>query len=232
LSYVAVLVGLALINRHELHAQSLQHHNAGERGNVWKSLREGFDYIWTAPAVGLVIVVVGLALLFGSNFNVLLPLFATTILHVGATGFGFFSAAISLGALLAALWLAWSNQQPTIRRVLIGVLTFAVMEAVFAISRSYPLSLALIAGVGFAETSFAAQAITMLQTTAPDHLRGRVMSVCILFFDGSVPLGYLLVGWLADGHGASVALLICALLCLLVGGVGWLWRRLAAPVYS
>ncbi len=225
LSYLAVIAALALINRRELHAQPRA--EAGVRANLWQSLREGFAYVWTTPTVCLLIAIVGLVLLFGSNFSVLLPLFATDVLHRGPTGFGFLSAALSVGALLAALWLAWGNRLPTIRSVLTGALVFAVVEASFAISRSYPLSLALIAGVGFVETSFTTQAITMLQSIVPDHLRGRVMSVCVLFFDGSVPLGYLLVGWLSDRSGAPTALLICAALSLMVAGVGWLWRRLA-----
>ena len=73
--------------------------------------------------------------------------------------------------------------------------------------------------------AFAALAITMLQTVAPNHLRGRVMSVYVLFFDGSVPLGYLLVGWLAGLCGASIALLVCALLSLMVAGAGWMLRK-------
>ena len=223
LSFLAVLVGLALIKSHELYAQALQPTNAGERQNTWAAaLREGVDYVWKTPAVVLVIVVVGLVLLFGSNFNVFLPLFATDVLHVGARGFGFLSAAIGVGALLSALWLAWGNQQPTIRRVLIGTLVFGVLEAVFAVSRNYLLSLVLITSVGFAETAFAQLSISMLQTIAPDHLRGRVMSVCILFFDGSLPLGYLLAGWLSGLYGASIALLICALLALMVAGAGWM----------
>ena len=223
LSFLAVLVGLALIKSHELYAQALQPTNAGERQNTWAAaLREGVDYVWKTPAVVLVIVVVGLVLLFGSNFNVFLPLFATDVLHVGARGFGFLSAAIGVGALLSALWLAWGNQQPTIRRVLIGTLVFGVLEAVFAVSRNYLLSLVLITSVGFAETAFAQLSISMLQTIAPDHLRGRVMSVCILFFDGSLPLGYLLAGWLSGLYGASIALLMCALLALMVAGAGWM----------
>jgi MFS family permease len=85
--------------------------------------------------------------------------------------------------------------------------------------------LVLIASVGLAEMAFATLAITMLQTVAPDHLRGRVLSVSILFFDGSVPLGYLLMGWLAGRYGAPVALLIGALLSLLVTGIGWMRRK-------
>jgi MFS family permease len=225
LSFLAALVGLALINSHELHAQALQPTSASRPQNTWQSLHEGVDYVWKTPAVLLVIVVVGLVLLFGSNFNVLLPLFATGVLHRGATGFGFLSAAIAIGSLCSALWLAWSNQQPTIRRVLIGMLVFGVLEAVFAVSHIYPLSLTLIASVGFAETAFAQLSITMLQTVAPDHLRGRVMSVTLLFFDGSVPLGYLLMGWLSGLYGASIAMLTGALLSLVVAGAGWIWRK-------
>jgi MFS family permease len=225
LSFLAVLVGLALIKSHELHAQALRNRSVGERQNTWQSLREGVAYCWNTPAVLLVILVVGLVLLFGSNFNVVLPLFATDVLHGGATGFGFLSAATAIGSLISALWLAWSHQKPTIRRVLMGMLVFGVLEAVFAISRIYPLSLVLIAGVGFAETAFAQLSIITLQTVAPDHLRGRVMSVTLLFFDGSVPLGYMLMGWLSGLYGAPSAMLIGALLSLLVVGAGWMWHK-------
>jgi hypothetical protein len=112
--------------------------------------------------------------------------------------------------------------------VLIGMLVFGVLEAAFAVSRIYLLSLVLIASVGGAETAFAALALTTLQTVAPDHLRGRVMSVTLLFFDGSLPLGYLLMGWLAGLYGAPTALLLGALLSLLVAGAGWLWHKAAA----
>src|SRR5207248_11101125 len=121
----------------ELRTQAHQPHNVSEQQKTWQSLREGVDYVWKTPAVLLVIVVVGLVLLFGSNFNVVLPLFATGVLHVGSTRFGFLSAAIDIGALLSTLWLAWRNRQTTIRSVLIGILIFGVLEVVFAVSRIY-----------------------------------------------------------------------------------------------
>ncbi|EFH84122.1 MFS transporter [Ktedonobacter racemifer] len=225
LSFLAVLIGLALIDNDKLHAQARQVAETGKRQSMWQSLREGFAYIGETPVVLLLLLVVGLVLLFGSNFNVVLPLFATDLLHMGTTGFGFLSAASSIGALLATLWLAWSSQKPTMRRMLLGTLIFAILELAFALSRLYPLSIALIASVGFAESTFAAQAITTLQTVVPDHLRGRVMSVQVLIFDGSLPLGYLLMGWLSALYGPTDALLTGALLSLLsVGGV-WLWYK-------
>ncbi len=225
LSFLPVIVALALIKGSALYSQTLRPAGADGRQNTWQSLREGLDYVWKTPAVILMVVVVGLVLLFGSNFSVLLPLFATDLLHVGAKGFGFLSSALSVGALLSTLWLAWSNRPPTIRHVLIGMLVFAVLEALFAIARIYPLSLLLIASVGFTENAFAARALTTLQTIAPDHLTGRVMSVQVLFFDGSLPLGYLLMGWLSSLYGPSIALLIGAFLSLLVAGAGWMWHK-------
>ena len=225
LSFLPVIAGLLLIRSSELHAQAPRQTGAGERQKTWAALREGLHYVWQTQAVLLVIVVVGLVLLFGSNFNVVLPLIATDVLHVGATGFGFLSAATGIGALLSTLWLAWANQKSVIRQILLYTLAFGALEVIFAISHLYLLSLALITAVGFTEMAFAAQTLTALQIITPDHLRGRVTSVQVLFFDGSLPLGYLLMGWLAGLYGAPNAMLIGAAFCLLVTGAGWLWYR-------
>jgi MFS family permease len=225
LSFIAVLVGLAMIDVRLLHAQPSKSVDTNARPKTLQSLREGLAYVWRTPSVRLVILVVGLVSLFGINFNVVLPLFATDVLHSGAIGFGFLSSALGFGALASALWLAWGNSGPNMRRLLIGTLVFCVLLALFSVSPSYPLSLVLIASVGFAQIAFTALANTTLQTVAPDHLRGRVMSVYMLFFAGSVPLGNLLVGWLAGFVGASFGLLICAMLSLIVAGAAWVWRK-------
>ncbi len=225
LSFLPVIVGLALIRSSDLHAQEAQRPGTGERRNTWAALREGLNYVWKTQTVLLVIVVVGLVLLFGSNFNVVLPLIATDVLHVGAKGFGFLSTATGVGALFATLWLAWANQKSVMRQILIHTLAFGVLEVVFAISHLYLLSLLLITAVGFTEMAFAAQTLTALQIITPDHLRGRVTSIQVLFFDGSLPLGYLLMGWLSGLYSAPGAMIIGAVLCLLVTGVGWLWYK-------
>jgi MFS family permease len=227
LSFLAVLAGLALIDPRALHAQP---HLAGEvaRSAVWRSAMEGLRYVWGSALLKLVILVAGLVLLFGSNFNVVLPLFASDLLRSGAQGFGALSAAVGAGSLLAALWLAWRTPQPSPARILLGTLLFALLEVAFAISRFFPLSLLLIAAVGFTETAFAELAVTLVQSSAPDALRGRVMSVYILFFDGSLPLGYMLMGWLSAQFGPALALLTGAGLCLLVTGVGLVFSRVNA----
>jgi MFS family permease len=225
LSFLPVIAALLLLKSHELHIHRQQDTEIVAQKHLWRNLNEGFVYVLRTPAILLPIAITGLVLLFGSNFNVILPLFATTVLNQGSIGFGFLLAATGAGALLAAIWLAWNNQQPTIRYLLILMLIFSALEIAFVFSHLYPLSLLLITCVGFTEEAFAVQAMIALQISAPSHLSGRVMSVQMLSFDGSLPLGYLLMGWLASLFGPASALFIGAILCLLTISLGWLWQK-------
>jgi MFS family permease len=72
-----------------------------------------------------------------------------------------------------------------------------MLESLFALSHCYLLFLLLIAAVGFAQITFSATANTTLQTVTPDHLRGRVMSLYILVFAGTMPVGNLFTRGLA-----------------------------------
>jgi MFS family permease len=226
ISFVPVIVGLALIRMNELHAPTKRSTTDGKtsKQSTMQSLREGLAYVVRTPSVLLVIAVIGVISLFGINFNVVLPLFATDVLHSGAEGFGFLSAAFGLGSLISALWLAWGNRRPSIQRLLTGAFAFCILEIFFALSHLYLLSLALIAGVGFAQIAFSATSNTTLQTVTPDYLRGRVMSVYMVVFAGSVPLGNLFTGGMAHLFGAPFALLVGASLSMIAAIVGWILR--------
>ncbi len=227
ISFIPVIIGIALIDMKHLHAlvkPSGLVKDAPRKSTI-QSLREGLVYVARMPAVLLVIAVVGIVSLFGINFNVVLPLFATDVLHVGPEGFGFISSAFGLGSLISALWLAWSNHKPSIHYLLISGFAFCILEGIFAISHLYALSLILIAAVGFAQIAFAATANTTLQTVAPDHLRGRVMSVYMLVFAGSIPFGNLFTGGMAHLFGAPIALFVEASLSIIAVLIGWALRK-------
>src|SRR5579859_2344378 len=227
ISFIAVIIGLALIDTRKLFGGSslAERRQARLNQSPLQSLREGLVYVGRTPAVFLVIAVVGVISLFGINFNVVLPLFATDVLHSGAIGFGFLSSAIGLGALFSALWIAWGNHRPSIRFMLLAALIFSVAEICFALSPIYPLSLLLIASVGFAQIAFSAVANTTLQTITPGKLRGRVMSVYMMVFAGSTPVGNLFIGGIAHLYSAPIALLAGGLLSLLAAAIGWIWRK-------
>jgi MFS family permease len=226
ISFIAVIIGLALIRMNDLYALAKRSTSKAEapKQSTLQSLREGLAYVARTPSVLLIIAVIGVISLFGINFNVILPLFATDVLHSGALGFGILSATFGLGSLFSALWLAWGNRRPSIQHLLTGALAFSVLEIFFALSHLYVLSLVLIAAVGFAMIAFSATANTTLQTVTPDHLRGRVMSVYMVVFAGSVPLGNLFTGGLAHFYGAPISLLIGGGLSLIAAIAGWILR--------
>lgn len=224
ISFIAVIIGLFMIDQKQLFALPTRR-SEGARPSTFQSLREGLSYVWHVPSVLLVIVLIGVISLFGINFNVMLPLFATTVLHSGAAGFGFISSAFGLGSLFSALWIAWTNHKPSIRYMLVAALVFCVLEVSFALSQAYVLSLVLIAGVGFAQIALSATANTTLQTVAPNHLRGRVMSVYMMVFAGSVPLGNIFAGGLAHLYGAPISLLVGGGLSLIAAITGWFLRK-------
>ncbi len=227
ISFIAVIIGLALIDMNHLYALARRPNVSLDtvKQSTLQSLREGLSYVIHTPSVLLIIAVVGIISLFGINFNVILPLFATDVLHAGPEGFGFISAAFGLGSLFSALWLAWGNNKPSIRQLLIGALAFCILEILFAISHMYVLSLVLIAAVGFSQIAFSATANTTLQTVSPDHLRGRVMSVYMLVFAGTVPLGNLFTGGIAHLFSAPISLLLGGGLSLIAAIVGWILRK-------
>ena len=226
ISFLAVIIGLLMIEQRTLHALPGRQTDDHKR-STFQSLREGLFYVWHMPTVLLVIGVVGVIALFGINFNVMLPLFATDVFHAGPVGFGLISAAYGLGALFSALWVAWGNRQPSMRFLLIAAFAFSVLEIAFALSPFYLLSFPFLASVGFAQVVMTATANTTIQTVTPNALRGRVISVYLLVYAGGMPLGNLLAGGLTTLFGAPIAFLMGGIACLIAAMVGWMMRQSA-----
>jgi MFS family permease len=224
ISFIAVIIGLVMIDQRTLHALPGRRTDK-QKLSTFQSLREGLYYVWHMPTVLLVIAVMGVIALFGINFNVTLPLFATDVFHAGPVGFGLISSAYGLGALFSALWVAWGNHKPSIRSLLIAAFAFCVLEIAFALSPFYIPSLLLITNVGFAQIVMTATANTTIQTVTPNALRGRTISVYLLVYSGGMPLGNLLAGGLTTLFSAPVAFLIGGILSLVAAIVGWMLRK-------
>lgn len=224
ISFIPVLFSLYFIRSAELYNQPSRQKQQQKQG-TFKSLGEGLSYIRHVPIVFMIITLVGVVSLFGINFNVVLPLFADTVLNVGSQGYGFISSAFGVGALISAVWLAWSNKPATIKHLLIGGLLFGISEALFAISHIYILSLLFIAVIGFNMIAFTARANSMLQAVTPNHLRGRIMSVYTIVFAGTTPIGNLFIGALASAFGASIALIAGAVPCIIAVIIAWCMRK-------
>ena len=194
------------------------------RGTVLGQIGEGLRYALTTPDTALIVLLMGVLGTFGYNFNVVLPLIARYVLNASPLEFGVLTTAMGVGALLAALGLAYAGKA-TRRTLLIGASGFSVLLALVALSRWWPLSVALLVALGVCSIVFTTTANTRLQLVAPAHLRGRILSIYMLLFAGTTPIGSLIVGTLAERVGVQMAVLIAAAICGLGVVAGLLYLR-------
>jgi hypothetical protein len=151
--------------------------------------------------------------IFAVSYLPLLPLFARDILQTGAAGYGGLMSAVGIGALVGASSIA---MQGSGRKkgffIFLGNLLFSLALIGFSLSRWYWLSLLLLPIAGWAMITQNVTVNTLLQTAAPDHLRGRVMSFYTFTFMGMTPFGNFLAGSIAQLLGAPLAVMIGAFL--------------------
>ena len=160
-------------------------------------LREGLSYAFRTPSALLIIILVAIIGTFGYNFTVMLPLVTRYVLDSGEVTLGFMTGAVGLGALISALVLA-SRATASKYTLFIGGAMFGLLLGAVALSEWLWLTLAILLLLGIANTAFASTANTSLQLATPDHLRGRVMSIYMLLFAGSTPIGGYLTGVMAE----------------------------------
>jgi MFS family permease len=200
------------------------------RVSMWTDLGEAFRYIYSEKSILALILLALIPMVVAWPYMTLMPVFADVILGIGESGLGFLYSAVGIGALIAVTLIATLGKVP--RKGLIIVLAifcFGAFLAVFSQSTLVPLSLGVMALIGFVSTGSMVLISTTLLTTAPPELHGRVMGVYRLD-RGLMPLGAMAAGVLADSIGAPMTALIMGGLCMLLAlsmGVGYpLVRRI------
>jgi MFS family permease len=179
------------------------------RPSALADLKEGLRYVAGHPMIRTIVGLIGVVSLFGMSFVTLIPAWAVKILHGDAMTNGFLQSARGAGALVAALLIASLGRFQFRGRLLtFGTFILPIVLAVFALVRWMPLSLALIFGSGLALILIFNLANALVQTFAPDALRGRIMSVYSLTFFGLMPIGALGIGLTAEHLGQTAAILI------------------------
>ncbi|MDB5351662.1 MAG: arabinose efflux permease family protein [Planctomycetota bacterium] len=223
LSYLAAIAALMMIRRP--HIPVLTPHATG--GGLLAGLRHlGHDRHLAALFVSMTFFGV-----VGMGYSALVPAYARRVVGVGTYGYSVLLASSGLGATLGALALA--SLGGLRRKDLLvpgGMALFGLSLAAagglppFLIeygARRAGLLVAVLGmfGAGFGALIFYASTQTQIQTHVPNHLRGRMMGVWMIVFSGSVPLGSLWAGMLANAHGVAAVMLVSAALCLCVGAI-------------
>jgi len=152
-------------------------------------VKEGLSYVWKTKIV-LGAISLDLIVVLFAGVALLTPIFARDILHVGPMGFGFLRAAFGVGALVMALWLSrFPIQRNGGLWMFAAVAVFGVCTIIFGLSKIVWIS-ALVLFVGGAADMISVNVRqTLIQLATPDHMRGRVSSVSMLFIGASNELG-------------------------------------------
>jgi MFS family permease len=217
-SYVAVIVSLLLMRIQVPQAR------AGTR-RVMAELHEGWRYVASSVPIRSILSLLALSSLVGMPYTVLMPIFASQILHGDAHTLGFLMAATGVGALASAMLLAVRKSVLGLGRMIgISAAIFGASLIAFSFSRMFWLSMLLLPFTGFGLMQQMAASNTILQTIVDDEKRGRVMAYYAMAFQGMAPFGSLLGGAVAGRIGAPATLVIGGAVCL--GGSVWFTRLL------
>lgn len=218
ITYLAVI--LALIWMGSVAQQALP---ARRKAVSWTSIKEGVRFITGHPII-LSTMLLDFFATFFSSARTLMPIFARDILHVGAIGYGWLSAAESIGAMAAALII---SQMIEIRRqgrvFLSSVLMFGLATIGFGLARTFSLAMLALILMGASDSVSTIIRNTIRQLQTPDHIRGRMTSVNQIFFMGGPQLGEVEAGVAAQLFGAPFAVVSGGIGCILAAS--WVARR-------
>jgi predicted MFS family arabinose efflux permease len=210
LSYFAVLAALAAMDVDRLPCQG----GSGQHRGGLLSFLDGFGYLARKPALAGLVLLAGVLTLFGWSFIVLLPALAQRQLGVQERGYGLLLSGTGLGALVAALLVASFGSLERRRLFLVGgscLSTTALLG--LSLSRGLPMAVACCAFLGCGMILFFATCQSVVQLSASDQNRGRIMGLWSMVICGALPLGNVLAGWAADRWTEAVVLQVNAVGC-------------------
>ncbi len=226
-SFLAVLIALAVI--------SIEKANQGKvsltpaRGNKsFTTLLREFGSLRHKPAILAVLGIAAATSLLGRPYLLLMPAFAREVQHVGPQGLGLMVAASGLGSLIGAFLLASLRSSKRLEHLLfITGVCFGISLAIFALVPYFlPASLVLL-GCGAGATMTMMVANTLLQTSAPSAMKGRVMSLYTLIAAGFTPLGAFIVTGMATKIGLEYATILAGIgvIIVVISGFQFIERR-------
>jgi MFS family permease len=211
-SFVAVVSSLITLNRSALAPTTPAPRARGQ-------LREGISYVRSTPGLAFPLLMMAVVGCLTYEFQVSLPVMASQGLHAGATGYGFMTAAMGVGAVIGGLLVAAKGRTGT-AQLTVAVTAFGVMMALATIAPSLPFELAALALAGASSIAFMSTGNSTLQLRAQPNMRGRVMALWFVAFQGSTPIGGPIIGAIIALAGARAGLGVGALTCFAAALVG------------
>lgn len=219
-SFVAVVASLLTLDRGRLAPSTPVARAKGQ-------LREGLSYVAATPILGVPLLMMTITGVVAYNFQVTLPVFASDTLDVGSEGLGFLTAAMGVGAVGGALRVAGGGTTG-LRPLVLAAGGLGVALLLTSVAPSFPVALLTLALVGWTSVTYMATGNATLQLGADPTMRGRVMSLWFVAFQGTTPIGGPLIGWLIAASNPRVGLAVGGVAGLIVAVLGEAARRRGA----
>ena len=229
-SYLAVLASLLMMR---VNVAAWKHTGT----SMLEQLKEGWAYVSKSAPLRTILLLFALVSLMGMPYTVLMPVFASKVLHGGPHTLGFLMGATGVGALVSALSLAARRSVRGLSKMIpIAAATFGAGLILFGLSHSLWFSLAMMLLTGYGMMQGMAASNTIIQTIVSEDKRGRVMSYYTMAFVGMTPFGSLLAGAMANAMGAQLTVIVNG--SVVIAGALWFATRLKAvrremkPIYQ
>jgi predicted MFS family arabinose efflux permease len=221
-SYLAVIVSLLLLPAAATAAPA----RASGASRTWSAMREMLAVIQKQPAVAAAVTVYAVLLFVAPSQALLVPIFVTSVLRGGAAEVGLLFAASGIGTVAGSLYVASFGDYRRKGRLLVSAnAAWVIALAIFALSRSFVSSFAMLLLMAAAQSVFTTLAITLMQGSVEAKMRGRVMSLNTLLMMGVRPLGDFPVSVATSLFGIANAALLSAGLVALAGAVVFSLRQ-------
>lgn len=177
-----------------------------ERAGTLSQLREGVTYLGSRPDLLMVVAIMFGLGTFGMNFQMTMALMATDVYDKGPSEYGLLGSIMAIGTLSGAL-VAARRKVPRRRLIVGGAVVFGVFEVAAGLMPTYALFAVSLIPLGIIAMTVMTAANAYVQTTVPQYVRGRVMSLYMMIFMGGTPFGAPVIGFVADAFGARWSLL-------------------------
>lgn len=220
-SYVGPLVALSMMSVDEL--RRARPSGAPVRAQDARVI-DGLRYVARRRDLVLPMLLILVIGMVGFNFQLTLSLLAKTVFHSSAATFGLLNAALAIGALGGALFGAARRSRPSVWLVIGAAIAFGVFETVVGLGPDYVVVALLLVPAGFFMIFFSQAANQRVQLGVEPELRGRVMALYFMVFNGTNPIGAPMIGWLAQTFGPRSSIWVGGIVTLLAGSTALVAR--------
>jgi MFS family permease len=211
-SYVAVLIALKAMRGSELHPAAIVLKAPGQ-------IKAGLNYVKNEPKLRATLLMMLIIGTFAYEFPVILPLFATKTLHGQATTYSIMTSCMGVGAVVGGLYTA-GRAKVSQRELIVVALLFGISLLVTSLAPNAISAYILLVIAGALSVLFISMGNSTLQLTSDPSMRGRVMSLWSIAFQGTTPIGGPIIGAIADHSNPRVGMAVGGLSTIVAGAVG------------